>query len=119
LADIPSLQDIHSFLYYRHLRTITVGATKFWVWDKTKATMGTVRKMATWMEANHFGVVTRLMKKDFASWQGKYVQTVLQHLGWAWPETIDDMDTQWPTILREALKIKVRVFSREPGVKTR
>jgi hypothetical protein len=119
LADIPSLQDIHSFLYYRHLRTITVGATKFWVWDKTKATMGTVRKMATWMEANHFGVVTRLMKKDFASWQGKYVQTVLQHLGWAWPETIDDMDTQWPTILREALKIKVRVFSQEPGVKTR
>lgn len=29
------------------------------------------------------------------------------------------MDNQWPTILREALKIKVRVFSREPGVKTR
>ncbi|MFN4259517.1 MAG: hypothetical protein ACK4RK_09460 [Gemmataceae bacterium] len=81
LADIPSLQDIHWFLYYQHLRTITVGATKFWGWDKTKATMGTVRKMATWMEANQFGVVTRLMKKDFASWQGKYVQTVLHHLG--------------------------------------
>ena len=119
LADIPSLQDIHSFLYYRHLRSVTVGATKLWVWDKTKATFGTVRKMASWMEVNHFRVVTRLMKKDFATWQGKYVQTVLHHLGWAWPETIDEMDAQWPTILREALKIKVRVFPRESGVNPR
>jgi hypothetical protein len=116
LADIPSLQDIYSFLYYRHLRSVTVGATRIWVWDKTKATLGTVRKMASWMEANHFRVVNRLMKKDFDTWQGKYVQTVLHHLGWVWPGTIDEMDAQWPRILREALKIKVRVFLREPGV---
>jgi hypothetical protein len=115
LADIPSLQDIHSFLYYRHLRSVTVGATKIWVWDKTRATLETVRKMASWMEVNHFRVVTHWMKKDFATWQGKYVQTVLHHLGWVWPETLDDMDAQWPRILRQAFKIKVRVFPRELG----
>jgi hypothetical protein len=109
LADIPSLQDIYSFLYYRHLRSVTVGATKIWVWDKTSATLGTVRKMASWMEANHFRVVNRLMKKDFSSWQAMYVQTVMKSLGWVWPDTIDEMDAQWPRMLREALKIKVRV----------
>src|SRR5208282_3275119 len=28
LADVPSLQDIYSFLFYRQLRSVTVGATK-------------------------------------------------------------------------------------------
>jgi hypothetical protein len=119
LADIPSLQDLHSFLYYRHVRSVTVGATKLWVWDKTKATLGTVQKMASWMEANHLRVVTRLMKKDVATWQDKYVQTVLHHLGWVWPDTLDDMDTQWPRMFREIFKIKVRILSREPGVNLR
>ena len=119
LADIPSLQDIHSFLYYRHLRSVTVGATKLWVWDKTKATMGTVRKMASWMEANHFAVVAHLMKEDFATWQSQYVQTVMRELGWTWPHTVEDMDAQWPRMLREKLKIMVRVFSHEPKVNSR
>jgi len=116
LADIPSLQDVHSFLFYRHLRTVTVGATKIWVWDKTRATIGTVRKLAAWMEANHFRVVAHFMKKDFDTWQARYVQKVMHDLGWAWPDTLDDMDAQWPRMLREAFKIKVRVFARELGV---
>ena len=68
LANIPSLKDIYSFLHYRHLRTITVGSSKIWVWDKTKATLATVRRLADWTEANHLRAVTRLMKKDFAHW---------------------------------------------------
>jgi len=116
LADIPSLQDVHSFLFYRHLRTVTVGATKIWVWDKTRATIGTVRKLADWMEANHFRVVAHFMKKDFDTWQARYVQKVMHDLGWVWPDTLDDMDAQWPRMLREAFKIKVRVFPRELGV---
>lgn len=119
LADVPSLQDVYSFLNYRHLRTITVGATKLWVWDKTKATLATVRKLASWKEANHFRVVTHLMKKDFASWQARYVQTVLRQLGWTWPTTLDELDAQWPRMLREIFKIKVRIFSRDPGVTAR
>ncbi len=118
LADVPSLKDIHSFLLYRHLRSATVGATKIWVWDKTKATLGTVRKLEEWMEANHFRVVTHWMKKDFTSWQAMYVQTVMKHLGWLWPDTIDEMDAQWPGILRNKFKIKVRLFAREPGVQS-
>lgn len=113
LADVPSIQDIHSFLLYRHLRTITVGATKIWIWDKTRATLGTVRKLAAWMEANHFRVVAHWMKKDFDSWQAMYVQTMMKHLGWVWPDTIDEMDAQWPRMLRETFKIKVRVIPRE------
>lgn len=114
LADVPSLADIHSFLFYRHLRSVTVGATKIWVWDKTRATLGTVRKLAAWMKANHFRVVTHLMKKDFATWQAAYVQTVMKHLGWEWPESLDEMDAGWPRLLRQTLKIRVRVMSREP-----
>jgi hypothetical protein len=119
LADVPSLKDIYSFLNYRHRRTITVGATKIWVWDKTKATLGIVRRLAKWTEANHFRIVTCLMKRDFATWPTKYVETVMFHLGWDWPETLDDMDAQWPNILRKSFKIKVRVISRDPGVNAR
>ncbi|HWG41284.1 MAG TPA: hypothetical protein VN688_00755 [Gemmataceae bacterium] len=119
LADVPSLQDIHSFLFYRHLRSVTVGATKIWVWDKTRATLGTVRKLAEWMNANHFRVVNHWMRKDFANWQTMYVQTVMKHLGWVWPDTIEEMDAQWPRMLRKVFKIKVRIFSRDPGVTAR
>jgi len=115
LADVPSLQDIHSFLFYRQLRSVTVGATKIWVWDKTKATLGTVQKLAAWMETNHFRVVARCMKKDFASWQAMYIQTVMKSLGWVWPDTIDEMDAQWPGMLREIFKIRVRVIPHELG----
>jgi hypothetical protein len=114
LADIPSLMDIYSFLNFRHLRSITVGATKIWVFDKTRATLGTVRRLAAWVEANHFRVVARLMKKDFARWQASYVQTAMRELGWISPKTLDDMQEQWPGILRDRLKIKVRVFPRFP-----
>ena len=117
LADIPSLQDIHTFLFYRHLRSITVGATKIWVWDKTKQTLGTVRKLAGWMESNHFRVVTQCMKKDFENWQPNYVQKVMNDLGWVWPDSLDEMDAQWPVILRKTFQFKVRVFARETGVR--
>jgi hypothetical protein len=119
LADIPSLKDIHSFLFYRHLRTVTVGATKLWVWDKTKATMGTVRRLADWMVAKHFEMVAQCMRQNFEAWNQLYVQTAMRDLGWVWPETFDDMDAEWPTILRRVLKIKVRVFPRELGVTPR
>lgn len=119
LADIPSLADIHSFLFYRHLRSVTVGATKIWVWDKTRATLGTVRKLAAWMEVNHFRVVTHWMKKDFANWQAMYVHTVMKHLGWVWPDNIDEMDAEWPRMVRELFKIKVRLIPREPDENSR
>lgn len=119
LADVPSLQDIHSFLFYRHLRFITVGATKIWVWEKTQATLTTVRKLAAWMEANHFRTVNHWMKLDFANWRTMYVQTVMKHLGWVWPDTIDEMDAEWPRMLRETFRIKVRLVPRDPGVNSR
>lgn len=115
VADIPSLKDIYSFLFYRHLRSITVGATKVWVWDKTRNTLGTVRKLAEWMEANHFRVTTHFMKKDFANWQALYVQKVMYDLDWVWPDTFDDLDARWPSMLRKTFRFKVRVFSRQPG----
>jgi hypothetical protein len=108
-----ALKDIYSFLNYRHLRSVTVGATKVWVWDKTRATLGTVRRLAKWMEENHFRVVSQLMKKDIATWRARYVQTVMQELGWTWPHTIEEFDAQWPGMLRELFKIKVRVISRD------
>jgi hypothetical protein len=116
LADVPSLKDIYSFLTYRHLRSITVGATKTWVYDKTRATLGTVRRLADWMQANHFRVITRLMKKDFSSWPERYVEEVMKSLGWVWPDSFDEMHEEWPRMLRENFKIKVRIFPRDLGV---
>jgi hypothetical protein len=53
-----------SLNFRRHLRSVTVGVTKrIWVWDKTKATMATVRTMARWSEANMLTAIRRLEKK--------------------------------------------------------
>jgi len=51
-ADVPSASDVLQFLNFRHLRAITVGASRLWVWDKTKATIPTVKLLGAWAEAN-------------------------------------------------------------------
>jgi hypothetical protein len=118
LADIPSLMDIYSFLNYRHLRMITVGATKLWVWDKSKRTLQTVRRLANWKEKNHFRAVVRLMKKDFSSWQEKYHHQVMKALGWIWPKKLGELHEQWPKMLRDKFRIVVRIFPRDAGAET-
>ena len=118
-ADIPSAGDVYQFLNFRHLRSITVGSTRLWVWDKTKATLGTVKKLGVWAEANMLTEVRRLEKAFPHAWHDPFMKLALKQLGLVWSEKQKDWEEHWEEMLRHVLKIKVRVFSREPGVKAR
>ena len=118
-ADIPSAGDVFQFLNFRHIRTITVGSTRLWVWDKTNATLGTVKKLGDWAEANLLTEVRRLEKTFPYAWHDPYMKLALKQLGLDWPKKQKDWEAHWEEMLRDILKIKVRVISREPGVKAR
>jgi hypothetical protein len=57
---VPSPSDIYSFLKWRHLRAITVGAGWIWVWDKTKEVLSTVERLLKWEEQHMLSVLRRL-----------------------------------------------------------
>jgi hypothetical protein len=118
-ADVPSVSDVFQFLNFRHLRTITVGSTKIWVWDKTKATMTTVRKLGAWAEANMVTEVRRLEKKFRHAWYDPYLELVLKHLGLDLSKKLKGWDAHWEEMLRNILQIDVRVIPRVVGVDTR
>ena len=115
-ADLPSPNDVYMFLAFRHLRAITVGATQLWVWDKTKATLATVKKLGAWSEANILTEVCRLEKIFPHNWHEPLVKLALSNLGLDWPKRLKDWQENWPAMLRQVLKIKVRVFPRNPRV---
>jgi len=111
-ADLPSLNDIYMFLAHRHLRAVTVGATRIWVWDKTRATMSTVRKLGAWSEANLLTAVSRLMKSNPNGWELEYFNLALTNLGLDFPKKLEVWERNWVEQLRKKLKIRVRVFQR-------
>lgn len=114
-ADVPSASDVFQFLNFRHLRAITVGSTRLWVWDKTRATMTTVKKLGVWSEANMLTEVRRLEKKFSHAWADPYMRLALKHLGLDWPKKHKDWQAHWEEMLRKVLRIKVRLFPRIVG----
>jgi hypothetical protein len=111
-ADLPSVADVYSFLAFRHVRAVTVGATQLWVWDKTEETLTTVRKLATWSEANQSREVRRLEKEAPPVWQEPYMKLSLEKLGRVWPKNREEVERHWPKMLQSMLKIRVRLFPR-------
>lgn len=81
--------------------------------------MGTVRHLADWMIQKHFEVVARCMRQNFDSWGDLYLKTVMWALGWRHPDTFEELETQWPKMLRSLFKIKVRVVPLKLGVNPR
>lgn len=114
-ADVPSIQDVFHFLNFRELRTVTVGPTGIWVWDKTKATIATVAKLASWVNDHMLTEVRRLEKKHPHAWHRPYLGLVLKNLGLTWPKKIRDWENHWPDMLQDHLRIKVRLFPRDGG----
>jgi hypothetical protein len=114
-ADVPSVSDVFQFLNFRHIRTITVGSTRLWVWDKTKATMTTVKKLGAWTKANMLTEVRGLQKKFPYTWHEPYMMLVLKHLGMNLSKKLKDWDAHWVMMLRIILKIDVRIFPRVVG----
>ncbi len=115
-ADLPSAGDVFQFLNFRYLRAITVGSTRLWVWDKTKATLPIVRKFGAWNDAIMLKEVHRLEKTFPHNWHEPLAKLALSNLGLDWPKKLKDWQENWPAMLRQVLKIKVRVISRNPGV---
>jgi hypothetical protein len=118
-ADIPSASDVFQFLNYRHVRAITVGSTRIWVWDKTKATLGTVKKLGVWAEANMLNEVRRLEKKFPNAWHDPYMKLALKQLGLDWPKKLTDWQAHSEEMLQNLLRINVRVFPRNFGATAR
>ena len=114
-ADLPSAADIFQFLNFRHLRAITVGSKRLWVWDKSAATLSVVKKLGAWADQNMVAEVNRLMKTHPHTWQDPYVKLALKNLGFPWPKRLEEWEANWEKMLRTILKIKVRVFPREDG----
>lgn len=111
-ADHPSMTDVYAFLAYRHVRAVTVGATKLWVFDKIKTTLATVRKLAVWTEANQLREIRRLEKEAPHAWPKPYMRLVLEKLGLVWPNKRREFQRNWPEMLQGTLKIRVRVLPR-------
>lgn len=118
-ADVPSERDVYAFLAFRHLRTITVGRTQLWVLDKTKKTLATVRKLAAWSEANQLREAHQLEKKFPYNWHDPLIKLILKNLGLVWPKSYKDLRERWPGMLRNILKIKVRIMPRNIRVPLR
>lgn len=104
-ADLPSAIDIYSFLRYRNLRAITVGATRIWVFDKTIATLATVERLNAW-EVRHQVDVIRQVGFD------GYRRCALEALGLRWAATAAAFRRNWPQRLHEELAIGVTVYDR-------
>lgn len=111
-ADVPSIQDIYFFLKWRHLRAITVGASIVWVFDKTRATLRTVRRLAAWERHDSLQVARSLIDKDPHGWPRSYMKRVLHELGLQWPRGRKLWEAAWPELVQRALAIKVTVFER-------
>jgi hypothetical protein len=117
-ADLPSASDVLLFLNFRHLRSVIVGSSRILVWDKTKPTMEIVKKLSSWSDANMVAEVRRLEKEFPNGWHDPYAKLALKNLGLIWPKSQARWSTHWETMLRNILKIRVRVFPRTSGAKS-
>jgi len=113
-ADIPSASDVYHFLDGRNLRTIIVGASRLIVWDKTMATLETVKKLGTWAKIHLVTETRRLLNESPNNFMEEYMKVALKHLGLNWPKKHRIWETHWEGMVRDILKIEVRVFSRSP-----
>ena len=85
---MPSPPDVYSFLKYRHLRAVTVGATRIWVFDKTPETLQTVRRLAAWEGEHLLPAVSRLERARPYGWEWAYLRLALN------PDRLHFFDSQ-------------------------
>jgi hypothetical protein len=105
-ANLPSDKNVYSFLRYRNLRTVMVGSSLLWVFDKTRSTLQTVERLNEWEQEHMLGTVR------FTCSFAEYPSVVLQALGLRWPRSMRRRTEEWPAILRETLGIGVTVLPR-------
>jgi hypothetical protein len=114
IPDAPSDLDIYSFLKWRQRRTVTVGASLLWVFDKTRSTRRTVRRLAKWELENQIRELRRLCDQDPENFVEAFQKLALRKLGLHWPRSLTTYLKQWPDLLWQTLGIKVTVLKRFP-----
>ncbi|MDY3555975.1 hypothetical protein R5W24_005122 [Gemmata sp. JC717] len=114
-ADVPSAPDVYQFLKWPHRRTITVGGTLIWVWDKDQATIATVRRLADWESEHLVATMTEMVNRHGADAVLEYQLAALESLGLVWPDRIEDWATGWRDLLEEQLGFRVTVLNRVGG----
>jgi hypothetical protein len=112
-ADTPSFHDIYSFLAWRHLRAITVGAHWIWVWEKDRQVLKTVRRLAEWESKHMIDEVGRLAKTGPAPFVDRYFPIVLKQLGLRWTSRSFDNPARWSALLCDSLGIKTSLIRRQ------
>jgi hypothetical protein len=111
--DLPSPIDVRTFLLGRHRRTITVGRSLLWVWDKTERTLPVVRRFAAWEKDNLALVAGRLIDEGRPDWEIAYAAEALRRLGVRVPEDKRRWARAWPQTLRDQLGLTVTIHERE------
>ncbi len=80
-ADVPSSNDIYSFLKWRQLRAITIGANSIWIWDKNNDVLSTVRRLLKWEEEHMLGELRRLCEERTEGIFEQYFILALEGIG--------------------------------------
>ena len=105
-ANLPSDRDVYSFLRYRNLRSVTVGNSLLWVFDKTPATLRTVERLNDWEEQHMIDTLRGGCSLE------EYPSIILRALGLRWPKSRRSRSDNWPEVLDGALQIRVTVLER-------
>lgn len=109
--DLPSLADIRQFLLGRHRRTITVGRSKLWVWDKTPLTLKVAKRLSDWERDHLLSVFSALTSKGIADVESETVRRCLEQAGFRASRTTRGW-ANWPELLTEKFGFKVTVMPR-------
>ena len=111
--DLPSLSGIRWFLMKKCRRHVTVGRFKFWVWEKTPATLDKVRELWLWECDNMVPTQRQLREKAAEDWQVEYSRIALRHVGVDVPADSRRWNRIWPRMLETKLALKVEIYDRD------
>lgn len=110
--DVPSAMDIRLFVFNKSWRTITVGRTLLWVFDKTAASFGVIRQLAAW-ERDNLSIEARKLEGKHPDWPERLAARGLAEIGIVMPRSNTRWAVEWPDQLRRILHFRVHVIGRD------
>lgn len=109
--DLPSLADMRQFILGRNRRTVTVGRSKLWVWDKSPLTLKVAKNLADWERDNLSKLYSRLTAQGIADVHAATVRHCLCEVGLKLPSSIQGWG-DWPKMVKQAFGFRVTVIDR-------
>lgn len=111
--DVPSPEDLRSFLLNRHWRTITVGRSILWVCEKTPQALDVVRQLYEWESGNLVRMCLKLETEYPDSWEHEFVKLGLRQLGLTVSRDVREWGRVWKQGLEDHLGLRVTVIDRD------